>query len=390
MNDPFTRGQQALTDALLQIDRNIALAESSVAAALQLGLPEAPTMAARLPALVLHARQFLATVPDMGQPQRWGEGRRLLDQARSYDTLFAPYLILGQRVAAAKQASADHLQRTRAAEEAARRSRREAETGAKLQEARRRFSLGRQMLADMGLRRGPGYDDPAWHEAVRTLSSILAAQDVRLGGAAASIRDGDFDQAESQLDQTLGELQGGTDMAQRAWAVAAAHATQPQQAVQGITVPMPHLNRDESLTGAGSPAPLPPTPRPAPFTRQVPRAVSLIETRTGTLFRCEVDLATIGRGLDSPRVADDKSAYLDLSRACDSGEAEYLGVSRRHAEIRREASNWVIIDLESTNGTRVRHKGQTTWTELVPRQPSSLVEGDALQFGLLEVMVAFS
>ncbi|HXT34501.1 MAG TPA: FHA domain-containing protein [Chloroflexota bacterium] len=388
MNDPFTRGQQALTDALLQIDRNIALAESSVAAALQLGLPEAPTMAARLPALVLHARQFLATVPDMGQPQRWGEARRLLDQARSYDTLFAPYLILGQRVAAAKQATADHIQRTRAAEEAARRSRREAETGAKLQEARRRFSLGRQMLADMGLRRGPGYEDPAWHEAVRTLASILAAQDVRLGGASASIRDGDFDQAESQLDQTLGELQGGTDMAQRAWAVAAASATPTQPGVQGITIPMPHLNPREPVREAGPS--LPRAPMPAPLTRQVPRAVSLIETRTGTLFRCEVDSATIGRGLDSPRVANDKSAYLDLSRACDTGEAEYLGVSRRHAEIRREASGWAIIDLESTNGTRVRHKGQTAWTELAPRQPYSLAEGDALQFGLLEVVVAFS
>jgi pSer/pThr/pTyr-binding forkhead associated (FHA) protein len=122
----------------------------------------------------------------------------------------------------------------------------------------------------------------------------------------------------------------------------------------------------------------------------VPRAVSLIETRTGTLFRCEVDSATIGRGLDSPRVADDKSAYLDVSRACDAGEAEYLGVSRRHAELRREPTGWAIIDLESTNGTRLRHQGQKTWTELAPRQPSPLAEGDALQFGLLEVVVAFS
>jgi hypothetical protein len=61
MNDPFGRSAQALTDALLQLDHTISLAESNVGAALQLGLPEAPDMAARLPTLTLRAREFLHT-----------------------------------------------------------------------------------------------------------------------------------------------------------------------------------------------------------------------------------------------------------------------------------------------------------------------------------------
>ncbi|HVA88725.1 MAG TPA: FHA domain-containing protein, partial [Chloroflexota bacterium] len=157
----------------------------------------------------------------------------------------------------------------------------------------------------------------------------------------------------------------------------------------GITVPMPHLN-PEGPSETGAFLPKPPSPILPTSAAQVARAVSLIETRTGTLFRCEVEVATIGRGLNAPRAQDDKSAYLDLSRACDTGEAEYLGVSRRHAEIRRGSTGWTIIDLGSTNGTRIRRQDQNTWTELAPRQSFPLVDGDSLQFGLLEVVVALS
>ncbi|MGH2345609.1 MAG: FHA domain-containing protein [Chloroflexota bacterium] len=385
MNDPLNRGAQTLTDAMLQIDRNIALAESNVAVAQQVGLPEAAGMAARLPALVLHARQFLASVPDMGQPQRWGEARRLLDQARSYDALFAPYIILGQRVAAAKQAAADHAARTRAAQAAASRARRQAETEPQLREARARFSAARQLLADMQLQRGPGYDDAAWQEAVRSLASILSAQDVRLAGAAASMRDGDFDQAQAALDQTLGELRAGIDMAQRARAAALTRSS-PDVAALGVTVPMPHLGPTLSVPSRMS-GPLTPPPHSVPVAAAA-RAISLIEVRTGTVFRCEVGGAYIGRGLDGPRAPDDPDAYLDLSRACDPGEAEYLGVSRRHAELRRTAEGWTIADLSSTNGTRIRRPGSTVWTDLPAHEATLLAEGDILQFGLLEVTVA--
>src|SRR5260370_32915175 len=118
MNDPFSRTNQTLTDALLNLDRTISLAESNVAAAKQLGLPEAGPLAARLPDLVLQAREFLARIPDGSQPQRWIDARRLLDKARSFEPMFAPYMMLGNRVAAAKQSVADPRARARAAAEA--------------------------------------------------------------------------------------------------------------------------------------------------------------------------------------------------------------------------------------------------------------------------------
>src|SRR5712692_10603825 len=78
MSDPFARASQSLTDALLQLDQVISLAESNVVAARQIGLPESAEMAARLPALTLRAREFLASIPVANQAQRWGENRRLL------------------------------------------------------------------------------------------------------------------------------------------------------------------------------------------------------------------------------------------------------------------------------------------------------------------------
>jgi hypothetical protein len=238
----------------------------------------------------------------------------------------------------------------------------------------------------MQLQRGPGYDDAEWQEAVRSFGGILSAQDVRLAGAAASMRDGDFDQAQSALDQTLGELQAGLDMAQRARAAASARS-RIAAPVDGLTVPMPQLDATLSRpTRVTAPLTLPPLPVEA--VPVVPRAISLIEVRTGTVFRCEVAGATIGRGLDGPRAPTDPDAYLDLSRACDPGEAEYLGVSRRHAELRRTAGGWTIVDLASTNGTRLHHKGGTTWIDVPASQPALLAEGDVLQFGLLEVTVA--
>src|SRR5260370_11023275 len=89
MNDPFSRTNQTLTDALLNLDRTISLAESNVAAAKQLGLPEAGPLAARPPALVLQAPEVLARIPDGSQPQRLICGRRLPRKARPFEAVFA-------------------------------------------------------------------------------------------------------------------------------------------------------------------------------------------------------------------------------------------------------------------------------------------------------------
>ncbi len=411
MNDPFAKSVQSLTDALLQLDHAISLAESNVAAALQIGLPEARDLASRLPALTLRAREFLASVPSAGQQTRWGETRRLLDQALSFQPLFAPYLQLGQRVTAARQVVADRAAREKAAAEQAHRAQQTFECNAMLETARRRYSALRQALADMQLQRGPGFDDAGWQSTLRSIGSILAAQDVRMASAAASVRDRAFDDARASLDQALGELQGALDMAQRARTSANARAqaalggdagrqpsaahTPPADETQQIVLPASQQIR----AGDSSPG-LPATGTPSgpgvafgqPVAGSVPhaapavRALTLIEVRSGFVFRCNGTPTVVGRGLDGPLTQG--QAYVNLSQACDPGESEDLGVSRRHAEIARQGDGFAIRDLSSTNGTRVRRAGQPQWSTLQPQQWFLLQEGDSLQFGLLECSVS--
>lgn len=390
---------QSLTDALLQLDRAISLAEANVVAAREVGLPEAADLAQRLPLLTYRARSFLAQIPDMTQPQRWGEGRRLLDQARAFQPFFAPYLALGPRVTAQRQALADQAARARAQAEAVQRALHEREASEAYELARKRFSTLRQIFADMQLQRGPGFDDAEWQDAVRAIGSILSAQQVRLSAASASVRAGSFDDAHGQLDQTLGELQAALDRAQRA-RLAAAMRARAAAAAGGTTVPMAALRATQpgqsgSLAASGVlSGPLrdipatPPAAVPPVQPRSGTRTLLLIESRTGTLFRCDGRPTLVGRGLDVRVAAADN--YLDLSRACDPGEAELLGVSRRHAEIGLQPTGYMLRDLGSTNGTRLRREGQTNWQSLTPQQWVPLLEGDTLQFGLLECSVSLS
>jgi pSer/pThr/pTyr-binding forkhead associated (FHA) protein len=52
-------------------------------------------------------------------------------------------------------------------------------------------------------------------------------------------------------------------------------------------------------------------------------------------------------------------------------------VSRFHAEIRSEADQWVIVDLDSTNGTRVNG---------APVTSAPLRSGDRIRLGEIEVL----
>jgi hypothetical protein len=381
MNDPFSRYSQPLTDALLQLDRSISMAEANVAVAQQLGLPEAADLAMRLPYLTDRARRFLANVPDMNQPQRWGESRKLLEQARAFGPFFAPYLDLSRRITEYKQAMAEREARQQAAAAAAQRARLEQDAVQAADLARRRLSALRQTYADMQLQRGAGFDDAEWQDAIRSVGSILAAQETRLAAANASLRAANFEEAQTQLDQALGELQAALDLAQRARVAAGTRG-------RGATRHMPLV--DSAGHTLQAPAIVSPpvaqrilTPRSAPYTSML-----LIETRTGTLFRCGGLPTIVGRGLDGPVAATD--TYIDLSRACDPGEAEELGVSRRHAEVQRQEGGFALRDIGSTNGTRIRRVGQSTWQTLVPHQWVVLQEGDTLQFGLLECAVSFT
>jgi pSer/pThr/pTyr-binding forkhead associated (FHA) protein len=52
-------------------------------------------------------------------------------------------------------------------------------------------------------------------------------------------------------------------------------------------------------------------------------------------------------------------------------------VSRVHAEIRSEGEHWVIVDLDSTNGTRVNG---------APVSATPLRPGDRIRIGEVEVV----
>jgi pSer/pThr/pTyr-binding forkhead associated (FHA) protein len=94
----------------------------------------------------------------------------------------------------------------------------------------------------------------------------------------------------------------------------------------------------------------------------------------------------IGRGLGTAALSNEP--YINLSWACDPGEAEEFGVSRRHAEIGRRDTGFAIRDMSSTNGTRIKRSGQAGWTTLLPEVWTPLLEGDIVQFGLLECSVS--
>jgi len=60
-----------------------------------------------------------------------------------------------------------------------------------------------------------------------------------------------------------------------------------------------------------------------------------------------------------------------------------LGVSRRHAIIRKEEEGYEIIDLGSTNGTWLNGK------RLTPNQPQRLSSGDIVRLGRLNLLVLY-
>jgi hypothetical protein len=86
----------------------------------------------------------------------------------------------------------------------------------------------------------------------------------------------------------------------------------------------------------------------------------------------DFDLALV-EGDDEPRVFPLTKSLVVIGRLAESDVVlTDPGVSRRHAEIRRENGRWVIADLGSTNGTRVNDASIGTWV---------LGEGDRITVG---------
>jgi pSer/pThr/pTyr-binding forkhead associated (FHA) protein len=70
--------------------------------------------------------------------------------------------------------------------------------------------------------------------------------------------------------------------------------------------------------------------------------------------------------------------YPDVDLTPHGGEEG--GVSRRHAELQYVGGGWFAMDLDSTNGTLLNG------SELPPKVPTPLSDGDRLALGELEIV----
>lgn len=71
--------------------------------------------------------------------------------------------------------------------------------------------------------------------------------------------------------------------------------------------------------------------------------------------------------------------FLDLSEL----DGYNMGISRRHAMIRRSDNGYEIIDLSSTNGTWMNDE------RLIPNKPYKLKNGSQLRIGRLRLLVTY-
>jgi predicted component of type VI protein secretion system len=95
--------------------------------------------------------------------------------------------------------------------------------------------------------------------------------------------------------------------------------------------------------------------------------VTLVVRRRG-----EAELAPVS--FDAPRVAIGRGSSCDL-RIPDAS------VSQRHASIRANGAQWVIVDEGSTNGSKLNGE------KLASQSPRPLKTGDVLTFGRIDVTV---
>ena len=89
----------------------------------------------------------------------------------------------------------------------------------------------------------------------------------------------------------------------------------------------------------------------------------------------------IGRkkGETSEAFLDFSESFLDFSEL----DGFNMGLSRRHAMIRRTESGFEVVDLSSTNGTWLNNK------RLTPNEPYPFENGAQMRFGLLQILVTY-
>lgn len=138
----------------------------------------------------------------------------------------------------------------------------------------------------------------------------------------------------------------------------------PMAAPLSPVQPLPGANQPAGMAAPRQAAPEPvampgaaPVSAPMPAGRPAPVACQLTDKASGKTWRIACDSTVIGR--------DEAHADLVLGDS---------NVSRRHAELTRNATGWRIADLGSTNGTRVNGMRVSE---------QDLANGDAITMGLV-------
>jgi hypothetical protein len=89
----------------------------------------------------------------------------------------------------------------------------------------------------------------------------------------------------------------------------------------------------------------------------------------------------LGNEISIGRVDTRRGIWPEVDLTLDEGAES--GVSRRHALVRNSDEGVVVIDLGSSNGTRVNDR------RLPPERPHLLSNGDSVRFGRLLVKIYF-
>jgi len=145
----------------------------------------------------------------------------------------------------------------------------------------------------------------------------------------------------------------------------AAPVAQPAELAMPITQQQPVVEAPPMVAQAPTPATQPPNaPRPRPLPR-------LVLSDGQELALPHAGEVLVGRSDPVSGITPD----LDLTPH--GGEA--AGVSRRHAVLQPAHDGWQVVDLDSTNATRVN--GQ----RVVPHTPTPVQPGDTIRFGRIEL-----
>ena len=99
-----------------------------------------------------------------------------------------------------------------------------------------------------------------------------------------------------------------------------------------------------------------------------------VSDQTRPVEICLEDEFIIGRSIEG---SDEKVVDLSLY------DAYNQGVSRRHLMIRRNGKTCTVLDLNSTNGTRVN--GQS----LHPQRPFPVKSGSQIRLGKMHIFIVF-